>query len=408
MKLFVGIDVSSKKLDACLMNQEGDVWHSCTVENNIIGARFLQNQILQQVEKNAVKKIEIGMESTSVYSWHPAMYFHQDPKLQEYNTKVYTINPKLIHNFRKAYADMDKTDLQDAWIIADRLRFGRLKVSTVLNEQFMALQRLTRMRFHLMQNLTREKQLFLQNLFYKCSSFTEEAETSAHGQAVMDLLLESYSLDDISEMDLKELADYLREHSKNGFSDPECIAKSIQKAARASYRLSRSVEESIDLLLATSIHSIRSIKKQIDELNKAISMQVDRIPNTLQTIPGIGPVYAAGILAEVGQVERFPNDAAIASYAGLKWKRHQSGNFEAEDTSLAQSGNKYLRYYLVEAANSVKRYAPEYRDYYHKKFKEVPKHQHKRALVLTGRKLVRLIDALLRKGQIYTPGKVAK
>ena len=38
-----------------------------------------------------------------------------------------------------------------------------------------------------------------------------------------------------------------------------------------------------------------------------------------------------------------------------------------------------------------------------KKYKEVPKHQHKRALVLTARKLVRLVDVLLRNGQLYTP-----
>lgn len=408
MKLFVGIDVSSKKLDACLMNQDGEVWHTCTVENNVIGASFLRDQILHLVQKKSINAIEIGMEATSVYSWHPAMFFHQDSQLQELQTKVYTINPKLIHNFRKAYEDLDKTDYQDAWIIADRLRFGRLKVSAVLNEQYIALQRLTRMRFHLIQNLTREKQIFLQNLFFKCSAFTEDAETSAHGQAVMDLLMEAYSLDEISSMDLQVLADYLREHSKNRFSDAECIAKSIQKAARSSYRLSKCVEDSIDLILATSIQSIRSIKKQIDELNKAISRLIEGIPNTLQSIPGIGPIYAAGILAEIGQIDRFDNEAAIAKYAGLTWKRRQSGDFEAEDTSLVRSGNKYLRYYLVEAANSVKKYAPEYRDYYQKKFKEVPKHQHKRALVLTARKFVRLIDALLRKGQIYTPGKEAK
>jgi len=48
------------------------------------------------------------------------------------------------------------------------LRFGRLTTTIVLQEQYIALQRLTRMRCHLVHNLTREKQYFLQNLFYKC------------------------------------------------------------------------------------------------------------------------------------------------------------------------------------------------------------------------------------------------
>ncbi|SFK42552.1 hypothetical protein SAMN04488569_10651, partial [Marinilactibacillus piezotolerans] len=58
-------------------------------------------------------------------------------------------------------------------------------------------------------------------------------------------------------------------------------------------------------------------------------------------------------------------------------------------------------YYLVQAANSVRRYIPEYEAYYQKKYKEVPKTQHKRALVLTARKLVRLVFALLSDHQLY-------
>ena len=41
------------------------------------------------------------------------------------------------------------------------------------------------------------------------------------------------------------------------------------------------------------------------------------IPCTLTSIPGIGPVYAAGLMAEIGDVECFKNEAALAKYAGL-------------------------------------------------------------------------------------------
>lgn len=403
MKLFVGIDVSSQDMKACVMNLDGETLSSLTVENNLTGASYLRNQIVDIARKNLIQEIQIGMEATSVYSWHPAMFFHEDESLKKFNTKVFTINPKLIKKFKESYTDLNKTDHIDAWIIADRLRFGRLRLSAVMQEQYIALQRLTRMRYHLVHNLTREKQYFLQNLFYKCSSFTAEVKSSVFGNAMMELLLEKYSLDEISSMDLQELAHYLQEKGKNRFTDAECIAKSIQKAARSSYRLSKCVEDSIDLLLATSIESIRSITKQIKELDKAIQKLLDGIPNTLQTIPGIGPVYCAGILAEIGQIERFDNQASLAKYAGLTWSKHQSGKFQAEETNMIRSGNHYLRYYLVEAANSVQRNEPEFRAYYLKKYHEVPKHQHKRALVLTARKLVRLVDALLRNDQIYTP-----
>lgn len=403
MKLFVGIDVSSQDMKACVMNFEGKALTALTVDNNLTGASYLKDQIVKIAQSNSISEIQIGMEATSVYSWHPAMFFHEDESLKEFKTTVFTINPKLIKKFKESYVDLDKTDQVDAWIIADRLRFGRLPLTAVMQEQFIALQRLTRMRYHLVHNLTREKQYFLQHLFYKCSSFTTEVDSSVFGNAMLELFLEQYSLDEISSMDLQELANYLQDKGKNRFTDAECVAKSIQKAARSSYRLSKCVEDSIDLLLGTSIESIRSITKQIKELDKAIQKLLEGIPNTLQTIPGIGPVYTAGILAEIGQIDRFDNQASIAKYSGLTWSKHQSGKFQAEETKMIRSGNRFLRYYLVEAANSVQRNEPEFRAYYLKKYREVPKHQHKRALVLTARKLVRLVDALLRNDQVYTP-----
>lgn len=403
MKLFVGIDVSSRDLQCCLMDNNGDTLKLFAAENNLNGATHLRDQILTVADKLSCQEVHIGMESTSVYSWHPGIFLNEDEQLRGLGAKVYIINPKLIKKFKEAYTDLDKTDNIDAWVIADRLRFGRIPPTIVMEKQYIALQRLTRMRYRLTQNLTKEKQHFLQNLFYKCNAFSTEVESSVFGNAIMNLFLEKYSLDEIASMDTAELADYLQKRGKNRFRAPEEVAACIQKAARSSYRLSKCVEDSVDIVLATAIESIRTFTAQIKQLDKAIARIIDGIPNTLSTIPGIGPVFTAGILAEIGDIHRFNDQAAFAKYAGLAWSRYQSGKFEADETNLIKSGNRYLRFYLVEAANSVMRNEPEFRSYYLKKYHEVPKHQHKRALVLTARKLVRLIDALLRKDQIYTP-----
>src|SRR5699024_408530 len=275
---------------------------------------------------------------------------------------------------------------------------------TVIKEaQYVALQQLTRTRYNIVHQMTREKQRFLQYLSYKCNTFTEDVESSVFGKAMMDLFQEYYSLEELAQISLEDLADYLREKGKNRFPDAKLVAKYIQKAARTSYRLDKVVEDSIDTILGTSITLIRTFEKQIKELDKSIERIMKAVPQTLQTIPGIGPVFTAGIIAEIGQIERFEDETKIAKYAGLYWRKRQSGRFTADNTSLSRNGNQYLRYYLVEAANSVRRQIPEFSDYYTKKYKEVPKHQHKRALVLTARKFVRLVDALLRKNQIYTP-----
>ncbi|MGV3489463.1 MAG: IS110 family transposase, partial [Tuberibacillus sp.] len=182
MPLFVGIDVSSKNLEACLMDAAGETLATRTVTNNFPGACELKDVILQHAETGDT--IQIAMEATSVYSWHPAMFFHEDPELKQRQAKVFTLNPKLVRNFKKAYAEMDKTDPKDAWVIADRLRFGRLPKSVIQSEQYLALQRLTRMRYHLVHSLTREQQVFLNHLFFKFSAFNLEVDTSAFGHAI--------------------------------------------------------------------------------------------------------------------------------------------------------------------------------------------------------------------------------
>jgi len=173
------------------------------------------------------------------------------------------------------------------------------------------------MRFHLVHNLTREKQYFLQNLFYKCNAFRSEVDSSVFGHAIMELLSEKYTLDEIAGMEVTVLADYLKEKGKNRFPDPEGVAACIQKAARASYRLSKVMEDSIDLVLGTSIQSIRGIQAQLKELDKAIAKMLDGLPGAkvLRSIPGIDLVYAAGILSELGDIERFDDQAAVCVWS---------------------------------------------------------------------------------------------
>lgn len=222
---------------------------------------------------------------------------------------------------------------------------------------------------------------------------------------MMEILSDSLSLDEIVEMELESLATLLQKKGKGRFSDPEQLAKTIKKAIRDSYRLGKVVQDSVDVVLATYVRLMQTLKKQIKELEKSIAALFEAIPEAkcLTSVPGIGIVYAAGIIAEIGQIERFENEAQLAKYTGLYWKKSQSGNFESERTPMTRTGNQYLRYYMVEAANSVQLREATYRSYYLKKYDEVPKYKHKRALVLTARKLVRLVDVLLRNHQLYMP-----
>ncbi|BFL40198.1 MULTISPECIES: IS110 family transposase [Agathobaculum] len=100
------------------------------------------------------------------------------------------------------------------------------------------------------------------------------------------------------------------------------------------------------------------------DLGQGIEHQFEIIRNTLTSIPGIGKVYSAGIVAEIGDIHRFDSQASVAKYAGLVWYKNRSGNFEAEHSRMIKSGNRYLRYYLLEAANFVRRCDSAFWRYY--------------------------------------------
>ena len=207
-------------------------------------------------------------------------------------------------------------------------------------------------------------------------------------------------------MDLHELTDFIIEKGKNRFQNPDSVAKAIQKAVRSSYRLPKTVNDSVNQVLSIFITSMKALETQIKEFDKAIKAQTELLPNVLISIPGIGPVYSAGIMAEIGDINRFDNQAALAKYAGLAWKQqYQSSGFKAEVTRLIPSGTRFLKYYLCEAAFSLVICDKEYSDFYHLKYKEVNRCQHKRTLALTARKFVRLVFRLLKNNRLYCPAK---
>ena len=69
---------------------------------------------------------------------------------------------------------------------------------------------------------------------------------------------------------------------------------------------------------------MKAMESQIKAFDKAIAEQITLIPNALASVKGIGPVYSAGIIAEIGDINRFPTQTSVAKYAGLVWTQHQS------------------------------------------------------------------------------------
>ena len=406
-QLFVGIDVGSRDNAVYIMLPDGSKHSSFEVQNNLGGAKTIGSRVVSALECNKLPAVTIGIEATSVYGDNLMCFLREDGALGRFERKLFILNPKQVSKFKDSYSDLPKNDPVDAFVIADSLRFGRIG-SPIYNPgdyRYYALQKLTRARFYAVQNLTREKQRFMNHLFMKCSGLAQEKVFSdTFGVAALAVFEEFDTPDDIAEMDIEQLSSFIAEKGKNRSPRPDEIAKAVQAAARGSYRLPKTVNDSVNQVLSISISSMRAMQAQIKALDKEIVRQFENIPNTLISVCGIGPVFSAGIIAEVGDINRFvKGQSALAKYAGLVWKENKSGTFEGQNTRLIKSGNRFLKYYLCEAALSLVRCDTEYRRYYDLKFKEVNKYQHKRALALTARKLVRLVFRLLKDNRLYIP-----
>jgi transposase len=404
--LFVGLDLSLKNVAAAFeLEDTTEPIKRFSFPHNPIGVDVLVERINDVTSKLDVTQVEIGMEATGNLWVQLIETLRSHPDLAHLKANVHNLNARQVANFKKIYPDIPKNDPLDALMIAEFLRFRRFPEPPPTDERYLALQKLTRHRFQLAKSLASEKNRFLTNLFLKFSAFRQEKPLSdPFGAASSALLTEFLTVDEIAEMSIEDLAAFLIEKSKNSFPNPEQVAKTVKQAARNSYRLNKCLADPVNLVLSMTLENIRFFEKQIHAVDKAITKELAVFKNDatiLLSVPGLGPVFTAGIIAEVGDIRRFYSDSALAKFASIVWNKKQSGEFDSDDTPMSRAGNKYLRYYLIEAANSLRMHNDEFAQFYQTKHRESTTHHHKRACVLCARKLVRLVFNLLHKGVLY-------
>jgi transposase len=115
------------------------------------------------------------------------------------------------------------------------------------------------------------------------------------------------------------------------------------------------VEERLALDAALRIEA--AIGDEVAATDRVIAEAVVDDPRVrhLLTIPGIGLVTAAGIVAVVGDVTRFSRPAKLVSYLGLDPRVRQSGDRPAHGGHISRQGHAHARGLLAEAAHSAVR-----------------------------------------------------
>ena len=75
----------------------------------------------------------------------------------------------------------------------------------------------------------------------------------------------------------------------------------------------------------------------------------------LQTLPGVGPIIAAGVLGETGTIDRFPNVGSYRGYVSLIPRYKATGKSHNPRQRIRKAGPRILKKYFYLAAENARR-----------------------------------------------------
>ena len=177
---------------------------------------------------------------------------------------------------------------------------------------------------------------------------------------------------------------------REGLVSMRSMTKHRQEAHRAKQDASTAfLHESYSGLIAVLQKEIRATEKEF--------IRYDPDTQTLlRSIPGIGVLSAAALVAYIVDIRRFASPEKLVAYVGLDSRVHESGTSVHGKGYISKRGNSYLRHTLFNAAFIARQHNPDLKAYFEKKTGE-GKHYFS-AMCAVERKLVHLIWAVWTRG----------
>lgn len=383
MIYYVGIDISKYKHDFCIISNTGElIVENSSFENNEKGFQYLL-ELLKPYDKSQVR---IAFEATGHYSLNLELFLTN----QEYS--FMKINPLVVHQFLKARSlRRTKTDKADSLTMAFYLMSVPYKPNSLLLYHIYTLKSLCRAREQLIKERSKIAVLLTNQLdltFPEIKPFFNNKISST-----LLFILDRYK--NISHISLMKDFNSISNVSRGKFSYAK-FAK-LKELAKNSVGFHN---ENTDLLISTYISIYNDFSNKIDSIDKQISTIIKELNPRILSIPGIGEISAASILAEYGDISNFSSPNKMLAFAGLDPSIIQSGTLQYYGR-MVKHGSGHLRYVLMNSAMIILRYSPTFYDFYLKKRSEGK--CHRVALSHVCKKLIRVIYILEKKQINFDP-----
>lgn len=397
---YLGIDISKTSSRSIILNDGGNKIKSFSFQNT----HEAFHDLLKRLQTLGCTKdnLLIGMEATGPF-WENLYAF-----LTQHHFRVVLLNPYHTNKFREALAKKAKTDDIDALIIAQLLRTGEYIQSQVAEEDIQTLRELVSTRYEFVKQRKNNQRKVYSLLAVIFPEFDHTAIKNPFAVASTAILKRFPTALHIAQAKPKQIEKIVRSIQGNNFNINE-IQQLITTAQKSIYQ-GRACE--------ARAMTLRMLLEQIEQLNTSI----EELENTIQqilspsqksenftgsnllSIPGVGEKTVAAVLSFLGNNgQSFETSTKAVGYIGFFPKIFESGQTKREN-KISKRGPKLLRSAVYMAAVASIKHNREMRALYHRKLSQGK--TEKQALICVAKKLLQIMLAMLKSGELYNPALV--
>lgn len=381
---YVGVDISKHSFSVCIIDSNAmQVVKEDSFPYSYDGLSLFANLL------SSYKSPIIVMESSGRF--HIPLFVFLSKK--GFNVRI--INPKTVHNFVRFYSSTNpsKTDRRDAFFIALLAASNPSlveKASVDLSSIRFLAREVERIKHEIAECKTQIK--------YILSVLFPEAENhfNIFSNAFLSIIRSFPSAPLIAEAGKKAVRNcFIKTKGRKPSFSPDDVVNLASKSIGISNKgLEISLQFYVDRLFFLLSYANKIASALQSEVEKFFLNEI----NIISSIPGISPLLAARFIAEVGDISRFETWKQLVKYAGTDPVIKQSGSMKVEK-GISKQGNPHLRNTLYQMATGVVKWCPVFKNYFRRKFSQFGKY--KKAMIAVVNKLIRVLFAMLSKGQCF-------
>ena len=345
-------------------------------------------------------KTETKMEPVVVFEATGIYHSSLKQFLESNSIEFIIISPLASAKVRKSNIRATKTDKRDCKNIAYAYFIKDFKTYSKQDEIYDNMHEINRYYHYLTEQLRKIKIQFRMILDVIYPNLDKLVNEKTYTPTLLELLKKYNHPDLIKGKKPESIAKYLEKHTTHKYEF--CYEKAKEFINYSKVCVSGCKKDNIMCLMLIDV--INQIEEKNQERELYLNTLVDLAEgltnyDLLLSIPGISSNLAARILAELGDIERFPNHKCLTAFCGLDPTIYQSGQMSGEHLQITKKGNKELRCLLYLACGITIQKDNKIHDYYNKKIADGL--CRKSARIACMNKLSRVIYSMCKTGCLF-------